>query len=93
MLEYNKSSIASRIITKSAKGNLTIFAFDEGQKLNEQVDPFDATVQILEGSGKIIINEKVHTVNEGECLIMPANIPHAIEAKQRFKMLMTMMKS
>ncbi len=93
MVEYNKTSIASRIITNNEKGNLTLFAFDKGQKLNPQSDPYDATVQVLEGSGNIIINNKVHTIHEGECLTMPANIPHSIEAPQRFKMLMTMLKS
>ncbi len=55
--------------------------------------PFDAIVQILEGTGHIIINKKEYEVNEGEFIIMPANIPHALEARSKFKMLLTMIKA
>lgn len=93
MIEYNKGTIATTVITSNKKGNLTIYAFDKGQKINEHSDPFETKVQVLEGSGIIRIAQKEFTINEGECLTMPANTPHDIEAPQRFKLLMTMMKS
>lgn len=93
MVEYSDDSTVSRIITRNEKGNLTLFAFDKGQNLSVHTAPFDAIVQVLEGSGRIIIDKKEHVVTEGQIIIMPANIPHAVEAEQKFKMLLIMIKA
>ncbi len=93
MVEYKEKSTVSKIITRNDKGNLTLFAFDAGQNLSEHSAPFDAIVQILEGTGHIIIDKKEYVVNEGQIIIMPANVPHAVEAHDRFKMLLTMIKA
>lgn len=93
MVDYSDGSTVSKIITRNEKGNLTLFAFDEGQNLSEHSAPFDAIVQVLEGIGTIIINKKEHTVSEGQLIVMPANIPHAVEANVKFKMLLIMIKA
>ncbi len=93
MVEYSEGSTVSKIITRNEKGNLTLFAFDKDQNLSEHSAPFDAIVQCLEGRGKVIINKEEFIVEEGQLIIMPANIPHAIEAVERFKMLLTMVKA
>lgn len=93
MISYSEGATVSKIITRNEKGNLTLFAFDKGQNLSEHSAPFDAIVQVLEGTGTIIINKKEHVVNEGQLIIMPANLPHAIEANQKFKMLLIMIKA
>ena len=93
MVSYADGSTVSKIITRNDKGNLTLFAFDKGQNLSEHSAPFDAIVQVLEGTGTIIINKIEHTVSEGQMIIMPANNPHAVEANERFKMLLIMIKA
>ncbi|MCW3789309.1 cupin domain-containing protein [Plebeiibacterium sediminum] len=93
MVDYADGSTVSKIITRNEKGNLTLFAFDKGQNLSEHSAPFDAIVQVLEGAGTIIINKKEHAVTEGQLIIMPANIPHAVEANEKFKMLLIMIKA
>lgn len=93
MVDYSDGATVSKIITRNEKGNLTLFAFDEGQNLSEHSAPFDAIVQVIEGTGTIIINKKEHLVCEGQLIIMPANIPHAVEAKEKFKMLLIMIKA
>ena len=92
-VEYAQGSIVSKIITKNNAGNITLFAFDEGQNLSEHTAPFDALVQIIDGSATIIIQGQSYLVNEGELIIMPANKPHAVESNGKFKMLLTMLKS
>ncbi|MDZ7737486.1 MAG: cupin domain-containing protein [Bacteroidales bacterium] len=87
-----EGSVVSKIIQKNEAGNITLFAFAEGQNLSEHTAPFDALVQIIEGSAKIIIDGKSHLLTEGEMIIMPAGIPHAVEAETAFKMLLTMLK-
>jgi len=93
MVNFSEGSTVSKIITRNEKGNLTLFAFDKGQNLSEHSAPFDAIVQVLEGTGTIIIDKKEHTLGEGQLIIMPANIPHAVAAKERFKMLLIMIKA
>jgi quercetin dioxygenase-like cupin family protein len=92
-VEYAEGSIVSKIITKNDAGNITLFAFDKGQNLSEHTAPFNAIVQVIEGEARISINRKDHLLKEGDLIIMPADIPHAVEAIGRFKMLLTMLKA
>lgn len=89
---YADGSVVSKIVQKDEAGNITLFAFDKGQNLSEHTAPFDAMVQVIEGKASIIIDGKDHLLEEGEMIIMPANIPHAVEAETEFKMLLTMLK-
>jgi quercetin dioxygenase-like cupin family protein len=73
-------------------GNVTLFAFDKGQRLSEHSAPFDAMLQVVEGNGEVIIDKIPHQLGPGESIIMPANIPHAVNAVERFKMVLTMIK-
>ncbi len=91
-VNYQDGSIVSRIINKKPHANLTLFAFDKGQSLSEHTAPFDAMIQILDGSAEIIIDNKSYKVNAGESIIMPAHIPHAVNATEKFKMLLSMIK-
>ena len=94
LIEYQKDSVVSREIIKKDIGTVTIFAFDKGQGLSEHSAPFDAMVQIIDGEAEITINGKPNTVKEGEMIIMPGNIPHALQAENKqFKMILTMIKS
>ncbi|MFB6342170.1 cupin domain-containing protein [Saccharicrinis sp. FJH2] len=92
-VQYAEGSIVSKIITRNIAGNITLFAFDENQNLSEHTAPFDAIVQILEGNARIIIDKQPYTLSENEMIIMPANMPHAVEADGKFKMLLTMLKA
>jgi quercetin dioxygenase-like cupin family protein len=92
-IEYQKGSVVSRVIVKKTNGNVTLFAFDEGEGLSEHTAPFDALVQILSGDAEITVGGKPFTVGPGESILMPANVPHALQANSRFKMLLTMIKS
>ncbi len=92
LAEYQEESIVSRVLLKQEKGNVTFFAFDQGQELSEHTAPFDALVQVLEGRAEIIIAGQSHQLVAGEMIIMPANQPHALKAPDRFKMLLTMIR-
>ena len=91
-IEYTDGGVISKQITKSKGGNLTLFSFDKEQGLSEHKTPFDAIVQILDGEAEITIGGNLHKLEKGDCIIMPANIPHALKAVERFKMLLTMIK-
>ncbi|MBX3257132.1 MAG: cupin domain-containing protein [Chitinophagaceae bacterium] len=91
-IEYTNGGVISKQVTKSKGGNLTLFSFDKEQGLSEHKTPYDAIVQILDGEAEITIAGKLHHLKKGDCIIMPANIPHALKAIERFKMLLTMIK-
>jgi quercetin dioxygenase-like cupin family protein len=93
LVSYQDGSIVSRQILKKPAGTVTVFAFDEGQGLSEHTAPFDALVQILEGEAEITIVGNSHRVQGGEIILMPAQQPHALKALQRYKMILTMIRS
>ena len=90
---YQIGAVVSRTLIKRAGGTLTLFAFDVGQGLSEHTAPFDAVAHVLEGEAEITIAGTPLQVGVGEMVLMPANQPHAIVARTRFKMLLTMIRS
>jgi quercetin dioxygenase-like cupin family protein len=93
LVQYSDDAIISRTILNKQTGTVTLFAFDKGQSLSEHTAPFDALVQVVDGVGVIIINGKEYKLVGGESVIMPANIPHAVNAVEKFKMVLTMIRS
>lgn len=93
LVTYQEGAIVSRQITKADAGNVTLFAFDAGQELSEHTSPFDALVHILDGEAEIRISGKAYALKTGDAIVMPANDPHAVKAKTRFKMLLTMIRA
>jgi quercetin dioxygenase-like cupin family protein len=93
LLQYQDGSIVSRVLLKNAGGTVTLFAFDEGEGLSEHTAPFDALVVAVEGEAKVEIADRSFRVSEGETITLPANIPHAVRATARFKMLLVMIRA
>lgn len=87
-----EDGIVSKQFLKNKGGNITFFAFDQGQGLSEHTAPFDAVVQLIEGTAEVSIDKKKYKVEEGEMILMPANIPHALQAIESFKMCLIMIK-
>ncbi len=93
LVDYQNGSVVSREILKGTTGKVTLFAFDEGEELSEHTSPYNALVQMVEGEAEITISGKPHRVKGGELILMPAQQPHALKALQRFKMILTMIRS
>jgi quercetin dioxygenase-like cupin family protein len=93
LVDYREESIVSREVVKKKTGTVTLFAFAAGQGLSEHTAPFDALVQVLDGTAEISISGKAHKVKKGEMILMPAREPHALKAARRFKMMLTMIRS
>lgn len=90
---YSAEGIVSKRVLQKEKGNVSLFAFDKDQQLSEHSAPFDALIQVLDGKAKITIDGNPYELTTGKSIIMPANIPHAVYAVEKFKMLLTMIKS
>ena len=93
MVDYSDGAVVSRTLLDKKAGTLTLFSFDKGQGLSEHTAPFDATVLILDGAARITIGGEDVQAATGDCVIMPAHVPHALRADQRFKMLLIMIRS
>ena len=92
LASYREGSVVSRQITKEDAGNITLFAFDQGQELSEHTAPFDAFAHVLDGEVEVRISGKPFHLKTGDAIIMPANEPHALTAITKFKMLLTMIR-
>ena len=91
-VEYSSNGIISKKVLDKKIGNITLFSFDKDQRLSEHTAPFDAMIQVIDGKAEILIDRKPYIVSAGETIIMPANIPHAVNAIEKFKMVLTMIK-
>jgi len=92
LVAYQDGAIVSREIVSRKAGTVTAFAFGKGERLSEHTAPYDALVVDLEGRADIVIGGRSSRLKPGEMIIMPADVPHALKAVTRFKMLLVMIK-
>ncbi len=93
LVAYQPGSVVSRQLVKKPAGNVTLFAFAEGEGLSEHTAPFDALVVVLDGAAEIAIDGAPYTVRAGESLLLPANHAHALHAAEPFKMMLVMIRA
>lgn len=92
LISTQPGAVVSRVLLNQPTGSITLFAFDGGEGLSEHTSPYNALVQILEGQAHITIASHEHVVEAGCVLLLPANVPHALQAHVPFKMLLTMIR-
>lgn len=92
MVTYQDGAVVSRTLINKPSGTITLFSFDEGEGLSEHTAPYDAMVYVMNGKVEITIGDESFDLNKGESIIMPADVPHALDAKTKFKMLLIMIK-
>ena len=92
LLAYADHGIASRVLAKSGGGNVTLFAFEQGQALSEHTSPFDALVLVLEGAMALTIGGRPVEAGAGTVTRLPAGVPHALDARVRTRMLLVMLR-
>jgi len=91
-VEYSPEGIVSKRVIDRPVGTVTLFAFDKGQRLSTHSAPYDAMVQVIEGEAEIVISDQPFRLGAGETIVMPAGLPHAVNATDKFKMILTMIK-
>jgi quercetin dioxygenase-like cupin family protein len=92
LITPTEQGIASRVLAKTGGGNLTLFAFDQGQGLSEHATPFDALVLVLDGELTLTIGGTPVRAVPGTIVRMPAGVPHAVDALVPARMLLVMLK-
>lgn len=87
-VEYQKGQVVSKTLVQNELVSMTIFSFDKGEEISSHAADGDAMVTVLEGKGRFTIGGEVFILNEGETVIMPKCIPHAVYGEEKFKMLL-----
>jgi quercetin dioxygenase-like cupin family protein len=93
LVDYQAGSIVSRQIVKDRGGSVTAFAFDAGEGLSEHTTPHEALLQVIDGTARVEIAGKSYDVGAGEIIHLPAGVPHAVQAEERFQMLLVMIRT
>jgi quercetin dioxygenase-like cupin family protein len=92
IVSYQDGTVASRMLVNKKAGSITIFSFDENEGLSEHTAPYDAVVSIIDGECEVWVAGQTFQMKEGQTIIFPANVPHALSAITRFKMTLTMIR-
>lgn len=93
IIEYIPNSVVIKSIIKKTTGNISAMSFDSGEGLTEKISPYDTFAQIIDGNAEIIIDGKSNLLKTGQSIVIPAHAPHVVKAKERFKMIQTIIKS
>ncbi len=89
LVDYQKGQVVSKTLVQNDYVSMTLFSFDKGEEISTHASGGDAMVTVLEGTGKFTVGSEVFILNEGETLIMPKGVPHAVYGEERFKMQLT----
>jgi quercetin dioxygenase-like cupin family protein len=92
LVEYQDGSVVSQTLVKERAGTVTVFAFDAGEGLSEHAAPFDALLYVVDGRANVRVAGTEHAMSAGAIIRLPAGIPHAVQAIERFKMLLVMIR-
>jgi len=92
LVDYEEGRVVSRTFAQNPAMTLTLFAFDAGEGVSTHTAPGDAMIHILDGSARVTIDGEEMTARSGEVVVMPAHVPHAVDAGERFKMLLVVVK-
>jgi quercetin dioxygenase-like cupin family protein len=93
IIEYIPNSVVIKTIIKKTTGNVTVVSVDSGEALAEKTSAFDTFIQVIDGKAVVVIDDKPVTLKTGEAIIIPANARNSIKAKERFKLISTIIKS
>lgn len=88
LVEYQPGQVVSRTLAQGKTVGLTLFAFDKGEEISAHSSPGDAMVTLLDGRAEVMVGDSRHRLEKGQVIVMPAGIPHALQATERFKMLL-----
>lgn len=92
VIDYADGGVISKELVHSNAGSVTLFSFDAGQGLSEHSAPFDALIQVIEGKMELTVEGTKHVISAGESFIIPSNAHHSVNAAERFKMIITMIR-
>ena len=89
LVAYQPGQVVSKTLAQNKAVSLTLFAFDKGEEISAHESSGDAMIVVLDGLAEITIGQAKYQVAQGQTIVMPARVPHAVYGAERFKMLLT----
>ncbi len=89
LVAYQEGQVVSKTLVQNELMSVTVFSFDRDEDISTHASGGDAMVTVLEGVGRFTVGGDVFVLTEGETLVMPKDVPHAVYGQERFKMLLT----
>ncbi|MBP7239352.1 MAG: cupin domain-containing protein [Saprospiraceae bacterium] len=93
LVQYVPNAVVTKSILEKPRGNISILSFDKGEGLIEKITPFDTFAQIIEGTADVVISGERNQLLTGQYIVIPAHSPYLVSSDQRFKMMVTVIKS
>ena len=93
IFEVVPNYVVIKTIFQKTTGNINVISCYTGDVLTLKIIPFDNFVQIIEGQVEIIIDGKFALLNAGQSIIIPAHSSGILKARERLKMISTIIKS
>ena len=87
-VDYQQGQVVSKTLVQNDAVSVTIFSFDKGEEISTHASGGDAMVTVLDGTGRFTVGGDVYILNEGETIIMPKDVPHAVFGEEKFKMIL-----
>ena len=87
-IAYQEGQVVSKTLVQNELVSVTIFSFDQGEEISTHASGGDAMVTVLDGKGRFTIGGQVYYLEQGQTIIMPKDIPHAVYGEEKFKMLL-----
>ena len=92
LIDYSEGGVVSKELVHSNAGSVTLFSFDAGQGLSEHFAPFDAFIQVIDGEMLLTVENTEHTIKKGESFVIPSGARHSVSSREKFKMIITMIR-
>jgi quercetin dioxygenase-like cupin family protein len=89
-LTYPESGVLSKVIWKSEVCQQSLFCLAANTEISEHTSTRNATVQVIEGTGSLILNGEKISLTQGVFIFMEANAPHALEAISNLAFILTL---
>ena len=86
LVAYQEGQVVSKTLVQNDYVSVTLFSFDKGEEISTHASGGDAMVTVLEGTGRFTIGGDVFILNEGETIVMPKDVPHAVFGEEKFEM-------
>lgn len=93
IIEYILNSVVIKTILKKSTGNISVMSVDSGEGLTEKTSPFDTFAQVIDGKAEVVISGISNLLKTGQSIVIPAHAPNLIKPNERFKMILTVIKS
>ena len=88
LVDYQPGQVVSKTLVQNELMSVTVFSFEKDEEISTHASGGDAMVTVLEATGRFTVGGEEFVLTEGETLVMPKNVPHAVYGQERFKMLL-----